>query len=215
MKVYVISGMGADFKVLEKLRFPENLEVVFLDWLIPEYGESLHHYVKKMADRIDDSEPFFLLGYSFGGVIAQEIDKLKPAEKIVILGSIKSRNEMSGLIKFGKITKLSRYLPEFLFNERSAVTYSFFRKLVDPKNPKVMEYFTVRNPYYLKWCVDKMSGWKSTEINPKVVQVLADHDIVFPAKYSKPEYIVKNATHLFPITKPKEVSRILAEVFSS
>lgn len=215
MKVYVISGMGADFKVLEKLRFPENLEVVFLDWLIPEQGESLGHYVQKMADRIDDSEPFYLLGYSFGGMIAQEIDKLKPAEKIVILGSIKSKNEMSGFIKLGQVTKLAHYLPEVLFNEKSGLAYSFFRKLVDPSNPKIMKYFTVRNPYYLKWCVAKISGWKSTEINPKVVQVLADHDVVFPPKYSKPEYIVKNATHLFPVTKPKEVSRILAEIFTS
>lgn len=213
MKLYVISGLGADFSVLEKIKFPEDLEVVFLDWLIPEYGESMQHYVQKMADRIDDSEPFYLLGYSFGGVIVQEIDKIKPAEKIVILGSIKSANEKSGYIKVGAITKIPHYLPQFLFNEKSALAYSFFRKLVDPKNPKIMEYFTLRNPYYLKWCVEKMSDWKSKEINPKVVQILADRDIVFPLKYSKPEYIVKNATHLFPVTKAKEVSRILSEVF--
>ena len=88
MKIYVISGLGADFKVLEKLKFPKQLEVVFLDWLMPERGESFHHYVERMAGKIDDSQPFYLLGYSFGGIMVQEIDKIKPAEKIVILGSI-------------------------------------------------------------------------------------------------------------------------------
>ncbi|MGZ5193283.1 MAG: hypothetical protein ACXWVV_05135 [Kaistella sp.] len=112
MKLYVISGLGADYKVLEKLRFPKHLEVVFLDWLIPERGETFHHYVERMAEKIDDSEPFYLLGYSFGGIMVQEIDKIKPAEKIVILGSIKSDREKSRFIKVGEFTKSQNISPK-------------------------------------------------------------------------------------------------------
>ena len=57
-----------------------------------------------------------------------------------------------------------------------------------------------------------MADWKADE-NPKVIQILADKDIVFPPKYSKPDYVIKNATHLFPATKHREVSKILAEIF--
>ena len=212
MKLYVISGLGADFKVLEKINFPENLEVVFLDWLIPENKEDFHHYVSRMADRVDGSEPFALLGYSFGGLIVQEIDKIKPAEKVVILGSIKSDKEKSRFIKFGEISKITKYLPTSMFNIKSAAIYSVARNIVDPKNPKLMEYFTVRDQYYLKWGIDKVSNWKF-EANPKVIQILGSKDIVFPVKYSKPDYIVENGTHLFPATKPKQVSKILAEIF--
>ncbi len=212
MKVYVISGLGADFKVLERLQFPENLEVVFIDWLIPEKDETFSHYVERMAEKIDVSEPFYLLGYSFGGILVQEIDKIKPAEKVVILGSIKSDKEKSRFIKIGEFTKIPKVLPERIFNEKSAVAYSLIRKLFDPKNPKILEYFTVRNPYYLKWSIEKVALWKFEE-NPKVIQILGDKDIVFPIKYSKPEYIIQNGTHLFPATKHKDVSKILAEIF--
>lgn len=212
MKLYVISGLGADFKVLERLKFPENTEVVFLDWLIPEKGEDFNHYVHKMADRIDDSEPFSLLGYSFGGIIAQEINRIKPAEKVVIMGSIKSDKEKSKFIRAGEITKLPKYLPESFFNDKSSVTYSFFRHLFDPKNPNLMQYFAVRDPYYLKWSLDKIACWKSEE-QPGVIQILADKDIVFPVKNSHPDYVVKGGTHLFPATKFKEVSLILKEIF--
>ena len=212
MKLYVISGLGADFKVLEKINFPENLEVVFLDWLIPENNEDFHHYVERMAARVDDSEPFALLGYSFGGLIVQEIDKIKPAEKVVIMGSIKSDKEKSRFIKFGEMSRITKYLPQRMFNVKSAAVYSVARNIVDPKNPKLMEYFTVRDPYYLKWGIEKVSDWKFEE-NPKVIQILGSKDIVFPAKYSKPDYIVQNGTHLFPATKPKEVSKILNEIF--
>ena len=212
MKLYVVSGLGADFKVLEKINFPPNLEVVFLDWLIPEYNEEFHHYVERMAARVDDSEPFALLGYSFGGFIVQEIDKIKPAEKVVILGSIKSDKEKSRFIKFGEMSRITKYLPQSMFNVKSAAIYSVARNIVDPKNPKLMEYFTVRDQYYLKWGIEKVSDWKFEE-NPKVIQILGSKDIVFPVKYSKPDYVVQNGTHLFPATKPKQVSKILNEIF--
>ena len=183
MKLYVVSGLGADFKVLEKITFPQNLEVVFLDWFIPEMREDFYHYVKRMADRIDDSEPFALLGYSFGGLIVQEIDKIKTAEKVVIMGSIKSDKEKSRFIKLGEVTHLPRFLPQRMFNVKSAAVYSLARNIVDPKNPKLMQYFTVRDTYYLKWSIEKVSAWKFDE-NPKVIQILGSKDIVFPLKYS-------------------------------
>lgn len=213
MKLYVISGLAADFTVLERIKFPENLEVVFIDWLIPTKKEAFSHYVERMAEKIDVSEPFSLLGYSFGGIIVQEIDKIKPAEKIVILGSIKSDKEKSRFIKLGEVTKIPRYMPESMFNLKSIIMYSVARKLVDPRNPKLMQYVKVTDQYYLKWSLEQVSAWKSA-VNPKVIQVLGSKDIVFPVKYSKPDYIVEGGTHLFPATKAKEVSRILEEIFS-
>ncbi len=75
MKLYIISGLGADFKILENIKFPDTVEPIFIPWLIPENNESFEHYVRRMAEKIDFSEPFALLGYSFGGFIVQEINK--------------------------------------------------------------------------------------------------------------------------------------------
>lgn len=211
-KIYVISGLGADFKVLDKLKFSENLEVVFLPWLIPEKNEDFSHYVQKMAENIDDSKPFYLLGYSFGGILVQEINRLKPAEKTVILGSIKSNLEKSGFLKAGEITKLPKFLPTAIFNEKSAIVYAVLRKFFDIKNPNIMDYFAVRNPYYLKWCLEKISAWKFVA-DPKVIQILGEKDLIFPPKYSKADYIIPNGTHLFPAIKPRQVSEILKEIF--
>lgn len=212
MKLYVISGLGADFKVLERIHFPDQLEVVFIDWLIPTRNENFVDFVKRMAEKIDKTQPFSLLGYSFGGIIVQEIDKLFPAEKVIILGSIKSDKEKSRFIKLGELTGIPRYLPHQLYNLNSILMYSVARKLVDPRNPKLMQYVKVTDQYYLKWCIDKVSSWKFTE-NPKVIQILGSKDIVFPPKFSKPDYIIDGGTHLFPAMKAKEVSRILNEIF--
>jgi hypothetical protein len=75
-----------------------------------------------------------------------------------------------------------------------------------------LDYLQVTDPYYLKWGIQKVSDWKFEE-NPKVIQILGSKDIVFPLKYSKPDYVIENGTHLFPATKPRQVSKILAEIF--
>lgn len=212
MKIYVISGLGADFKVLERLQFPKEHEVVFIDWLIPENDESFSSYVERMGDKIDTSEPFYLLGYSFGGIMVQEINLFKAAEKVVILGSIKSDKEKSRLIKMGELTKIPKYLPVNLFNPKTLETYSVFRKFFDPKNPKVNQYFRVTDPYYLKWSIQRISEWKFVQKN-NIIQIMGDRDIVFPLKNSKPDYVIKGGTHLFPATKYKEVSLLLNKIF--
>lgn len=212
MKIYVVSGLGADFKVLEKIKFPEHHEVVFIDWIIPEHHEDFLHYVSRMAEKIDDSQPFYLLGYSFGGILVQEINRIKPAAKVVIMGSIKSDREKSRLIKTGQITRIPKWLPVKFFNEKTTNIYSMIRRFFDPKNPRILQYFQVRDPYYLKWSIEKISDWKFDE-NPDVIQIMGDKDIVFPIKNCRPDYVIKGGTHLFPATKSKEVSGILRGLF--
>lgn len=211
-KLYIVSGLGADFKVLERLSFPEHLEIVFLEWLIPEPGEPFSVYVHRMAAFIDDSEPFYLMGYSFGGIIVQEIHQLKPAEKVVILGSIKSAKEKSRMMKLGRITRIPKLIPASFYTPRTMSAYSYLRKFFTEKNTKILQYFNVRHPYYLKWSIAQVVEWNGTEI-PGVIQILADRDIVFPVTNSKPDYIIKGGSHLFPATRHKEVSLILEKIF--
>lgn len=212
MKLYIISGLGADSSVFEKITFPSHLDVVFIDWLIPEQDEEFEHYVERMAENINTEEDFYLLGYSFGGIIVQEIHKRYPAKKIIIMASIKSSEGKSNLMKFSKISKIYKVVPTSAFNEKSYSFYAFVRHLFDPQNPKILKYFTVREPYYIKWSIEKVIDWESEE-NPEVIQILADKDIVFPIENSKPNYVIRGATHLFPVTKAKEVSKILEKEF--
>ncbi|MPS73659.1 MAG: alpha/beta hydrolase [Chryseobacterium sp.] len=212
MKLYIISGLGADGKVLEKLTFNPEIEIVHIPWLIPHLNEEFSDYVARMSESIDDSEEFYLMGYSFGGILVQEIHKLKPAKKIVILGSIRCDAEKSKLIKAGEKTNAIKYIPERLFGNSSSVLYMFLKKIFDSKNSNLLEYFRVKDPYYLKWSMDKVAKWKFEKL-PDVIQILADKDIVFPIKNSQPDFVIKNATHLFPLTKAKQVSEILKTIF--
>ena len=213
MKLYIISGLGADRSVFEHINFPSDMDLHFIDWLVPEQNEEFDHYVNRMAESINPDEDFCLFGYSFGGIIVQEIHKKIPAKKVLILGSIKSSQGKSKLMKLGRNLKIHKIISTSAFNEKSYSFYSFVRHLFDPKNPKVLKYFTMKNPYYLKWSIENILNWNETNENPSVIQILADKDIVFPIKNSNPNYVIKGAAHLFPVTKAKEVSAILEKEF--
>ncbi|MDE5450503.1 alpha/beta hydrolase, partial [Elizabethkingia meningoseptica] len=75
------------------------------------------------------------------------------------------------------------------------------------------EYFTERQPYYLKWSIQQILNWKGEE-QKEVIQILADRDIVFPIENSRPDYTIKGASHLFPVTRAREVSEILQKIYS-
>lgn len=212
MKLYIISGLGADEKVLEKLTFNPEVDVIHIPWQIPELNEDFYHYVARMSDPIDASEEFYLLGYSFGGILVQEIHKMKPAKKIAILGSIRCDQEKSKLIKAGEKTNAIKYIPLRFFDNSSSLIYIFLKKIFDSKNSHLTQYLTIKDPYYLKWSLEKVAKWKFEKL-PDVIQILADKDIVFPIKNSQPDFVIKNATHLFPLTKAKQVSEILKTIF--
>lgn len=212
-KLYIISGLGADYAVLEKLRFPSHIEVIFIPWLIPENEETFSHYIARMASKIDNSEPFYLLGYSFGGIVVQEIAKLIPPKKTIILGSIRSYREKSWIMQMDQYLKITRLLPTNFFNANSMRVYFFLRKIFDFSEEALQTYFRVKDSYYLHWCIRQISQWKGENL-PGVIQILGDKDIVFPIHKCHPDYTIHQGTHLFPVTKHREVSRILEKILA-
>ena len=49
MKLYVISGLGADKKVFENINFPEKFsEIIFIEWLMPVSYTHLDVYKRQI-----------------------------------------------------------------------------------------------------------------------------------------------------------------------
>lgn len=209
-KLYIVSGLGADDKVLNKIDFGDTVEPVFIPWLIPSKNETMAHYCKRMALPITQEQPFYLLGYSFGGMVVQEIHKKMPAEKVFLLGCIKGNEKQSLLFRFAKFTRIYKLIPTSFFTHDSMVSYFFFRQLYSKRVPKLLDYFTCRDPYYLRWSMDKVLHWKGIA-EENIIQILAENDAVFPIKYSTPQHIIPQASHLFPVTKSGTVSKILQQ----
>lgn len=211
MKLYIISGLGADFSVFENITFPRSVEPIFIPWLMPEGNECLENYIWRMSQKINPKEPFALLGYSFGGIIVQEIHRKMPAKKVIILSSVKSHEEMPFIGKFFNKFSIIPLLPISNFEKNAMFAKLFIGRFIESDASLVNKYFVIQNPEYIKWSLDKIVHWKS-EKNPEVIQISGDQDLAFPIKYLQPDYCIHGATHMLPATHGKEVSSILREI---
>src|SRR5690554_1526684 len=109
--VYFIPGMAAGPEIFDYIQLPEDrYEVEILEWLIPEKEESLKEYAQRMANRVTATRPI-LVGVSFGGIMAQEMDAFLDLKKLVIISSVKVRKELPKRMKVAGSTKLYKLIP--------------------------------------------------------------------------------------------------------
>ncbi len=214
MKLYLISGLGANQKAFERLNFPKGIEPVFIEWKQPEPNETLEHYALRMTDEINPNETFALAGLSFGGIVTQEMNKFIQPEKTILISTVKNRQEIPKIMKLCANTKAHKIIPMSFFTNDSVVSYAFFRKLYNPNMPKFNEYFTHRDPYYLKWAIDKIVNWDNSNPSKKNDYHLhGDKDIVFPIKNISNVTQIKNGTHLMVLQQPKKVNQEIQQIF--
>lgn len=211
--VYFIPGMAAGPEIFRNIRLPkEHYDVEVLEWLIPKKNETLKEYAGRMADRIKDPNPI-LIGVSFGGIVAQEMNEFLNLRKLIIISSVKNRKELPRRMRFAGATGLYKLIPTSLVLSREDLT-TFS---IGPKSKRRLrlyqKYLNVRDPYYLDWSIKQIVTWKRKEVTPGLIHIQGDKDKVFPFKYIESAIVVKNGTHIMIINRGREIARILQSVF--
>lgn len=112
--VYLISGLGADERVFKFLSLPQ-IDAKPIFWEKTDKAETISQYCKKLLKQIDLDSEIILIGVSFGGIVAQEIAKLVPVKKIIIVSSVKSPSEFSFPLRFARATQIHRIIPAWIF----------------------------------------------------------------------------------------------------
>ncbi len=92
MKIYCISGLGADKRAYQLLQL--NHEMVHLEWITPKKNEPLIEYCFRLGTAINTNEPFGIMGLSFGGLVAIELSKIFNPSFTILLSSIETCQEL-------------------------------------------------------------------------------------------------------------------------
>jgi len=210
--IYFVPGMAAGGEIFRNIKFPENYRVHILEWLIPEKNESLKDYAERMARRIQEKSPI-LIGVSFGGVVVQEMNDFLEVKKLIIISSVKSKNELPRRMKLASLTKAYKLIPTGLVLSADDLTkYS-----IGPKTKKRLslyqEYLHVRDKQYLDWALEKMITWGKKEKLQDVIHIHGEKDVVFPIKYIDQCEVIKGGTHIMILNRGREISQKLLEIF--
>jgi pimeloyl-ACP methyl ester carboxylesterase len=199
--IYFMPGLAASSSIFENIKLPNNqFELHYLEWFIPTKKETLAEYAQKMASFVKH-ENAVLIGVSFGGVLVQEMAQFLNLDKIIIISSIKSSDEMPNWMKIAKQTKAYKILPTSMLKDIEVLAKYAFGTLLKSRLVMYKKYLTMNDKVYLDWAIEQVICWDRTKIDPKVIHIHGDTDSVFPSENIKFFIPVKNGTHAMIITK--------------
>lgn len=200
--VYMMPGMAADYKIFQYLTLPEEYEVFYLDWKIPTADMSLEAYVQDLLKDIKHENPI-LIGVSFGGIVVQEMAKLIPVRKVIIISSVKSKDELPLRMKLSKQLGLHHLVPTTIFKDVSKLEPIAINDWAKRKIDLYKNYLTVSDPVYLHWAMHQVVNWQQQEPLPGVIHIQGDADVVFPIKHIKNCIVIEGGTHAMILVKSK------------
>lgn len=211
MRVYLISGLGADSRAFSQLRFPGNIDPVFLEWIEPLDEEDLTSYSRRLAQGIDVSQPFSLIGLSMGGMVAIEMSKFLKPEKVIIISSVPSNACFPKRLKFAGKLKAFQLIPVSWLKSGSMVKRIFFGETPAAKK-LIKDMIRDSDPRFIKWALKAISLWQNSSVPPSLIHIHGEKDEIFPIRYCKPDFVISGGAHLMIVTQAKEISKILAGV---
>lgn len=194
---YLIPGLGADERVFQFLRLVG--EVHILRWLAPQsLAETLPHYAARLAAGVPDGRPCYLVGVSFGGVLALEIAQLRPLARVVLISSFAGPQELPWLGRVARATGLHHLVPpqllprlprvaQWLFGVQNGREYQLLRQILRDTDPR-----------FTRWAIARLLHW-SGRTAPPTVRIHGTEDRL-------------PGGHLIIISQAREISRILNEL---
>ena len=210
--VYFVPGLAAGKEIFRNILLPEaEYKTYVLEWLIPEKNEALSTYSARMASLVKEPNAV-LVGVSFGGVVAQEMSVFLDLRKLIIISSIKSRNELPHRLKIAAKTLAYKLVPTSLVLSASDLT----KFAIGPKTEKRLklyqEYLHVRDKTYLDWAIEQMVTWKRNKEINGVIHLHGDSDPIFPIKNINNCLQIKGGTHIMLLNKGSLITKRLIEI---
>ena len=212
-KVYFISGLGADRRAFKKLIFPPSFELIYLDWIPPQPNESLEGYANRLALRIDTSTPFYLIGLSFGGMLATEIaKKLNPIHTFII-SSTPTFKELPWYFRIAGQLSLQKLIPVSLLKSGNNIGLKFLGAKTHDERKLLRQLVVDSDPYFMKWALTCILTWKNKMRPLNLTHIHGTADNILPIKFTaKPDVIIEGGGHFMVYADSKKIMEIILEI---
>ena len=211
MNLYFLSGLGADKRVFQKLRLPEQYNVHHVGWLPPDADESLQNYAGRLLLQVNTADPFILIGLSFGGIVAIEMSKCSQPVQTVLVSSISGPAELSaGMIRAGK-WKLQRFIPPSLLLKPSRLLFRLFGARSEEEKQMLRDILADTDPVFFRWALNRMTSWDNHWKPTRLLHIHGTADRILPYRENMQAKKVIGGGHLMVYSHAAIVSTLLAE----
>jgi pimeloyl-ACP methyl ester carboxylesterase len=210
-KIFLIPGLGADTRVYNNIDLNDH-EVICVDWIEPHETDTLNTYAQKLIHQYHITPKSIVIGNSLGGMIAIEIAKIIPLEKVILISSIKTIDEEPRYFAFYRSVPLYRLLPGKLLTSMGFMLKPLLGKMNEADAWLFSDMLKNSSPTFLKWAMGAALAWDNKIIPPNIYHITGDKDRVFSYKRIKDATIVKGGTHIMIFDKAKEINKLLKKI---
>ncbi|MFL1897327.1 alpha/beta fold hydrolase [Aquimarina sp. 2-A2] len=210
--VYFVPGMAADVSIFEYIQLPtSDYKTYTIPWKLPESSESIVDYARRMCEDVKHDN-CVLIGVSFGGVIIQEMAKIKSFKKVIIISSVKSKYELPKRMKLARKTKAYKLLPTTLISKIDNWEKLAFGDFAKKRAVMYQKYLSIKDKSYLDWAIEKMVCWDQEVPPANLIHIHGDKDIVFPIVNIKNRICVPGGTHVMIVNRARWFNKHLPEI---
>lgn len=205
------SGMGANESIFlpQQTCFPS---LIVVPWQVPEKGESLVSYCARLAKDIDPGCPCIVGGASFGGIVALEIASQLDALGCILIGSVRSPDEIPKRIRAFRIfAPILKFLPlnPLKFLARQAIPV--LRWLRAKHIAGLAKQFSASDSRVIRWSIKQVFHWNRISFEFPIRQIHGKNDFVFPISRLEPDATVEGGGHVISLTHPRKVNAFIRE----
>lgn len=212
MKTLVLfPGLAADDRLFSALK-PGSHPVFTVQYLIPFKSESLEAYAQRIADTLPRDSTLVYAGVSFGGVLAQAVARIRPAEKIILISSISAHSQLPSGHNILKYVPLHNWLPAHMvksivlwagkkFTTKSETEQTLFESMVHDADIRL-----------IRWGIEQVLHWKQAIPPAGIIHIHGRKDRLFPIRRIPVTYAVDGGQHFMIIQQPGIISRLLQEL---
>ncbi len=205
MKIFCISGLGADTTVFDFLKLDH--EIIPIEWITPQHREGLKKYSERLIRQNDipNNSEIALLGVSFGGLVAVEISQLVNPKFTILISSVESQNDINWILKFIGKLKIDHWIPSRFFIPPKFIAHYLF----GAKN-KVLLNSILDNTdvFFTKWAIRELLNWQNKASIPHSIKINGSKDKLFVPKGEK-NIVIEGGGHFMIVDRADEISSII------
>ena len=171
----------------------------------------LESYAARMKEQIPEPDAF-VVGLSFGGMLASAMAAAHPQLKVIVIASNKCAGEFPAYLRIGKYLPLYNWVPNAFYKQRGNLKHWLF----GARSPEAKKVFAAiqqdSDPAFVRWAIGAILKWGNPAVPKGIVHIHGQKDHLLPCRYVKADHIIKNGTHILPLDFPQEVSLLLKKI---
>lgn len=211
--IILFPALGASERLFDRFDFG-NTKTQVIKFLIPEKNETLPHYCRRLAEIIPPDENLIFIGVSFGGILAQEVSKIIPVKKIILISAIKTEDEKPLYFSLVKNIPAYKLLPVSWLKAVVVFLSDVFTPKSIEERKLFMSFIEEADSRVVRWGIHQTIHWEQKQVLTNVTHIHGSKDRLFPVKKIKTFLPIKGGSHLMVIQRTEEINALINKLIA-